>query len=181
MPRSYRVFDDEHCTYFITSTIVNWLPVFIDKPYFEIVVESLKFIRANKGVQIGAFVVMPTHLHLVCLPGEKVNLSNVIRDFKRFTSQALSTQLEQDRREIWLRVLARHAPGRAGAEYRVWQEGFHPEAIHSAGFARQKFEYVHNNPVRKGLVDAPEHWRYSSARNYVLDDDSVMEIDRLEL
>jgi REP element-mobilizing transposase RayT len=77
-------------------------------------------------------------------------------------------------------VFAKAAPGREGAEYRVWQEGFHPEALFTLEFALQKINYLHNNPVRKGLVDTPEHWRYSSARNYLLNDDSVMEIDRLE-
>ena len=44
---------------------------------------------------------------------------------------------------------------------------------------RQKIVYIHNNPVRRGYVDAPEHWRYSSARNYECDDHSVLEIDPL--
>ncbi len=180
MPRSYRVFSDEHCAYFVTCTIVDWQPIFVDRPYFEILVESLKFIRAKKGIQITAFVIMPTHLHLVVLPEENVNLSNAMRDFKRFTLQALSAQMERGGHESWLRVFAQHAPERPGSEYRLWQEGFHPEAIRSAKFALQKIEYIHNNPVRKGLVDVPEHWRYSSARTYALDDDSVIEIDRLE-
>lgn len=180
MPRGFRVWSDEHCAYFVTCTIVDWLPVFIDKPYFEIVVDSLKYIRANKGVHIAAFVIMPTHLHLVLLPREDVNLSNVMRDFKRFTSQALSQQMERGGHEEWLRIFTEQAPERAGGEYRVWQEGFHPEIIRSSAFAHQKIGYVHNNPVRKGLVDAPEHWRYSSARIYALDDNSVMEIDRFE-
>lgn len=179
MPRGYRVFSGEHCPYFITCTIVDWLPVFIDRPYFEIIIESLKFIRAKKGAKIFAFVIMPTHLHLVVLPAENVSLSNVMRDFKRFTSQELTTQMERGGHESWLRIFGRHAPARAGGEYRVWQEGFHPEQIHSAKFALQKIEYVHNNPVRKGLVDTPQHWRYSSARNYALGNDSVMEIDQL--
>jgi putative transposase len=123
---------------------------------------------------------MPTHLHLVVLPEENVSLSNVMQNFKRFTSQSLSTQMERGGHESCLRVFARHAPEQAGGVYRVWQEGFHPEAIRSAEFAYQKIDYINNNPVRKGLVDSPEHWRYSSARNYALDDDSVMEIDRLE-
>jgi hypothetical protein len=92
----------------------------------------------------------------------------------------LSAQLEKDRQWVFLRSFAKEAPGRAGAEYRVWQEGFHPEALYSADFARQKIEYLHDNPVRKRLVDLPEHWRYSSAWNYLLNDDSIMEIDRLE-
>lgn len=51
------------------------------------------------------------------------------------------------------------------------------EAIHNKLF--QKIEYVHNNPVRKGYVEAPEYWTYSSARNYISNDDSVIEIQKL--
>ena len=103
---------------------MEWLPVFVSGPYFDIIVESLKFIRANKGVQVNAFVIMPTHSHLVLWPNEGVNLSDVMRDFKRHTSKMLSAQLEKDRQCVFLRSFAKESPGRAGAEYRVWQEGF---------------------------------------------------------
>ena len=129
MSRTYRVISEVNCAYFVTSTIVDWLPVFVDKTYCDIVVESLKFIRVNKRVQINAFVIMPTHLHLVVMPDEKVSLSDVMRDFKRFTSKAISAQWERDDRKTFLRVFGYHAPSRAGAEYRVWQEGFHPEPV----------------------------------------------------
>jgi hypothetical protein len=50
--------------------------------------------------------------------------------------------------------------------YQFWQEGVHPEWIHSPEMMREKVEYIHNNPVVRGYVDLPEHWRYSSARDY---------------
>jgi REP element-mobilizing transposase RayT len=54
------------------------------------------------------------------------------------------------------------------SQYQVWQEGSHPEAIFTEKFARQKLDYIHMNPVRAGLVEAPEQWLYSSARAYYL-------------
>jgi hypothetical protein len=63
----------------------------------------------------------------------------------------------------------------------VWQEGFHPQRIDSDAMMQQKIHYIHQNPVRRGFVDAPEEWRYSSARNYVCNDHSVLEIDELPL
>jgi hypothetical protein len=50
--------------------------------------------------------------------------------------------------------------------YQFWQEGSHPELIQGEAMMRQKIEYIHNNPVQRGYVDLPIHWRYSSARNY---------------
>ncbi len=65
------------------------------------------------------------------------------------------------------------------SDHQVWQEGYHPELIESDGMLRQKMEYIHNNPVKRGLVAAPEHWLYSSARNYLVGDSSVIELDTL--
>jgi len=50
--------------------------------------------------------------------------------------------------------------------YQLWQEGSHPELVQGETMMRQKIEYIHNNPVQRGYVDLPIHWRYSSARNY---------------
>ena len=65
------------------------------------------------------------------------------------------------------------------SQFQIWQEGAHPQIIRDDDTLNQKIEYIHNNPVRRGYVDAPEHWRYSSARNYYSNDHSVMEIDAL--
>lgn len=51
-------------------------------------------------------------------------------------------------------------------EYQVWEEGSHPQQIQSDEMMRQKIEYIHNNPVKRGYIDNPVHWRNSSARNY---------------
>lgn len=51
-------------------------------------------------------------------------------------------------------------------EHQVWQEGSHPQEIVSEKMLRQKLEYIHNNPIRRGYVSDPLHWRYSSAANY---------------
>lgn len=59
--------------------------------------------------------------------------------------------------------------------YQFWQEGMHPEWIQNEEMMRQKIEYIHRNPVKRGYVDHPEHWRYSSARNYQ-DMDGLLEV-----
>jgi hypothetical protein len=52
------------------------------------------------------------------------------------------------------------------SNYQFWQEGTHPQQIQDAEMMRQKLDYIHYNPVKRGYVDEPVHWRYSSARNY---------------
>ena len=66
-----------------------------------------------------------------------------------------------------------------GNEYKVWQDGYHPIVLETEKFFCQKLDYMHKNPVRKGYVEWPEHWLYSSARNYVIGDHSVMRVECL--
>jgi REP element-mobilizing transposase RayT len=61
--------------------------------------------------------------------------------------------------------------------YQVWEEGNHPQIIESEVVMRQKLDYIHHNPVKRGYVDQPEHWRYSSARNYA-GQDGLIEVIR---
>src|ERR1044071_8704394 len=90
MTNSYRVFTDKNYPYFVTWTLVEWLPLFKQTAYCEIVLDSLNYLRTNKQTQLNAFVVMSTHLHAVLWPNDGINLSDVTRDFKRFTSKEIS-------------------------------------------------------------------------------------------
>ncbi len=66
-----------------------------------------------------------------------------------------------------MRLLREVCPGyKEESDYQVWQEGYHPQAIESDAVMEQKLTYLHNNPVKRGLVAAPEHWRYSSAHEW---------------
>ena len=184
MRRGYRILKDSDYAYFVTMTVVEWLPVFASAPYGDLITVSLRYVRAHKSVQVNAYVIMPSHMHLILRPEPGINLSDVLRDFKRHTSRAISALLLAEGQHDVLRIMGAarpHGKGRESARFRVWQEGSHPEAICSQQFFRQKLEYIHNNPVKKGLVDRPEDWGHSSARNYVLGDDSVLEIDCVPL
>ncbi len=169
MPHSFRVFSDANNPYFVTSTIVNWLPVFSIDSYRQIILDSLAYLRSNKQTMLNAFVVMPTHIHAVLWPKDGVHIMDVMRDFKRFTSRAVSQLASKLRDEKLLSAFIQaRQKNRAQdvSQYQVLQEGFHPEIIITPAFAQQKVDYIHHNPVRAGLVSTPEEWAYSSARAY---------------
>jgi putative transposase len=177
----YRVFHGEDIPYFVTSTVVGWAHAFTSTPYFEIVRDALAFGRSNKGLRIYGYVIMPNHIHLIGQAERGRSLSALIRDFKRQTSRALLRKLEADGREslvTFFRSTPLRRPG--NTEAKVWQDGFHPIAVEDHERFLQKLEYLELNPVRKGCVDEPEHWRYSSARNRLNGDHSVLEIDSIE-
>ena len=127
---------------------------------------------------------MSTHLHAVLWPEEGVNLSDVLRDFKRYTSRAISREASRMGHHNFMRVFAgarRSGRAQSTSQLQVWQEGSHPEAIYSDDFARQKMEYIHTNPVRANLIGRPEEWPYSSARMYLLGEQTYPPTDLLPL
>ncbi|MDD3582033.1 MAG: hypothetical protein PHW74_13560 [Desulfobacca sp.] len=177
MRSRYKIVELKH-PHFITCTIVGWLPVFTRAKYLDIITASLTFCRQQKGLLIHAYVILDNHLHLVV---SSDNLSQVMRDFKRHTAKEILTIARQDNKIWLLKQFEWFKSGHKGlSQHQVWQEGFHPQAITTEEMLRQKLEYIHYNPVKLGLVDRPEHWRYSSARHY-LGQEGVLEIDLVEL
>ena len=182
MTNSYRVFTDQHYAYFVTWTVVKWLPLFDHAPYRKIVLDALNYLRTNKNTQLNAFVVMPTHLHAILWPELGVSLSDVTRDFKRFTSRELSREANQQRATEFIEVFKKARNENRAQDvsiYQVWQEESHPEAIFTEKFARQKMDYIHMNPVRAGLVEVATDWSYSSAKAYILGEETYPPTDLL--
>lgn len=156
---------DENLPYFCTLTVLDWTPIFLEARYIDPLIESLSFCRANKGLKLFALVVMPHHLHAIAAAED---LHAVMRDFKRFTSRTIHERLTVDGRSTvldWLNQAAQRAR-RQRDEFSFWQDGFHPQAIASRSIWKQKLRYLHENPVRKGLVSSPQDWWYSSASWY---------------
>ncbi len=166
--------------YFVTTTIVRWLNIFTSEPFFRIIIEDLNYCMSNKGLKLYGYVIMPNHVHYILSTSEGISLSEVMRDFNRHTSRKISEALKTNNNRDNLRLFAQTADfdGR-GNIYKIWQEGFHPMAVESDKFFMEKLQYIHDNPVRKGFVEKVEHWKYSSARNYLNDDHSVIEVEFL--
>jgi len=163
--------------YFITSTIVEWIPVFTSKEYFEIIIDALRYCRKNKNLKLYAYVILENHFHMVA---SWPSCSNIIQSLKRHTARQI-VQLLQEQKKEWLLYQLAYFKKQYKREntYQVWQEGFHPVLIQNENMLIQKIEYIHNNPVKRGYVERPEHWLYSSARNFLLEDHSIIELDVL--
>jgi putative transposase len=164
MTRSrYRIYEDYY-PYFLTCTVVGWLPVFTRPDAVQIIYDSWQFLHSQGRMTLYGYVILENHLHLIA---SSPNLAKEIGDFKSFTARRLIDYLEAKGAETLLKLLhllkARHKTDRT---YQFWQEGSHPQQIQNAEMMRQKLEYIHCNPVERGYVEEPIHWRHSSARNY---------------
>jgi REP element-mobilizing transposase RayT len=174
MRSRYRI-NDETTSHFITSTIVEWLPVFTTAACCDIVIRSLEYCRQHKQLHIRAWVIMDNHFHAI-VSGPQ--LAHVIANLKKFTAGAILDQLKIEGRDWLLNQLAYfRAAHKHGSDHQVWQEGVHPQAIRSDEMMLQKLEYLHNNPVKRGLVASPEHWRYSSAHEWLRGAAPLLRVD----
>ncbi|HRD56847.1 MAG TPA: transposase [Ferruginibacter sp.] len=172
---------DQSVTHFLTFSIMGWIDIFSRQRYRDLIVESFQFCREKKGLKIGAYVIMSNHIHTIWTATNN-NLSDIIRDFKTYTSKAISGSIEQEpeSRRDWLLYMFRFYANRTNANenYKVWTGNNHPEEIYSEHFLMSKLNYIHDNPVRAGLVTEQSHYLYSSATNYETGK-GLMEIDFL--
>jgi REP element-mobilizing transposase RayT len=164
MARSrYKIYENEQ-PYFLTCTVVNWLPIFGSRPVAQIILDSLQFLQKQNRLTLYAYNLMEHHLHLIA---SSSNLSKEIGDFKSFTARSIIDFFkERHAHHILKRLADSKITHKDDRMYQLWQEGSHPELIQNDEMMRQKIEYIHNNPVKRGYIDDPIHWRYSSARNY---------------
>lgn len=159
----YRIVKDV-ALYYLTFTVVEWLPVFIDEPACKIVTDSLNYCIRNKFLGVNAYVILPTHLHAILFDVQfnADRLKHTLDDMRKFTGRQLVKYAEHHLPKIYMEVLKENAG--KDRRHRFWQPTQHPVGITSEPFWKQKLDYLHFNPCRKGLVRCPEDWRFSSAR-----------------
>jgi putative transposase len=164
MGRSRYKFKDRSAPHFMTCTVLRWIPVFTRPETVNIVLDSCRYLM-NEGFRLYAFVILENHLHLIA---QSEKLDRDMMRFKSYTARQIIDYLELNNVRMILDQLALYKKAhKSDSRYQFWQEGVHPELISSDEMMRTKVEYIHNNPVVRGYVDRPEHWRYSSARNYI--------------
>ena len=87
--------NDQNALYFLTFTVIDWVDVFTRKEYKLTITDSLNYCVENKGLTIYAWCLMSNHLHLVCRAKENFKISEVIRDFKKFTSKSILKLIQE--------------------------------------------------------------------------------------
>lgn len=160
-----------HELHFITITVVDWVDIFTRPLYKRIITDSLAYCQQSKGLRVFAWVLMSNHLHAIVDASGELSVADIVRDFKKYTSKRLLREIQtnpnESRRE-WMLNRFRYAGNNDKniTNYRLWQEGYHPEQIYTYGFYKQKLDYIHLNPVRQELVAKAEDYLYSSAIDY---------------
>ena len=157
MSRSYR-FSGTSPLHFVSYATVGWVDVFTRVEYKSIILDSLRYCMANKGLEIYAWCIMTNHVHLIMGTIPDVKPENVLGLHKRHTSEALhkaiKSEVAESRRE-WLMEIFTNA-GTANSNnkgnFQLWQQHNHPIELYSREVILQKLDYLHFNPVAAGFV-----------------------------
>ena len=153
---------------FISANTYRRIPLFRYRRPREIFFENLQFYRGKYIFRLYAYVLMPNHFHLLIdFPAQRA-LVDFLRDFKSAIGIQIVDWLKADNRKELLSHLAVLQASRRykDARYSVWQRDSYITPLLSVRIIRQKLRYIHENPVRAGLVVVPEDYPYSSARVY---------------
>ncbi|TAE66423.1 MAG: transposase [Bacteroidetes bacterium] len=164
-------FEDQNKIYFVSFAVVDWIDVFIRPLYKDIFVESLKYCQENKGLELYAWCVMTSHIHLIIGTNGTEKLENIMRDLKKFTSKNIHNAIQknpQESRKEWLLEAFKQAGIRNSnnTNFQFWQQDNHPIALNTYTMSEQKLNYLHENPVKEGFCFEPQMYPYSSAIDY---------------
>ena len=180
----YKILDQNGLN-FLTFTIVDWIDLFSRSHYCDIIIDSLQFCQQHKDLVVCAYVIMPSHIHLIAQANGENGLSSVVQSFKSYTANQILAYIKdkknpESRRDWLLHHFSFHAKkSRTHSQYQVWQRDNHPVALYTPKVIRQKLAYIHFNPVVAKIVRLPEHFIYSSASNYLIGN-GAMEVHILE-
>ena len=164
MGRSRYKITDTTKPHFLTLSVLHWIPVFTRPDTVTIVLESLQHLN-QRGLKLYAYVILENHLHLIA---QSPDLKKDMTSFNSFTARKLIDYMKQNNIKTLLDQLAFYKKAhKKDREFQFWQEGMHPQLIENQEVLKQKINYIHQNPVKRGYIDQAEHWRYSSARNYI--------------
>ncbi len=157
--------------HFITFAVVDWIDVFTRPGYKKVIMESLRYCQKEKGLRIHGWCLMTNHIHLVVSAKEGYKLSDILRDFKKYTAKTILEDLEnnpKESRRSWMLWMFRKAGSQNSnnKKYQFWRQDNRPMEITSNEFFHQKMEYIHYNPVKEGFCYQAQEYPFSSALWY---------------
>jgi len=151
---------------FVTTTVIDWLPIFKSPQLAKAVMWQLGETASIQNVSIVGYVIMPSHVHFLAGIKDIAKLSTFVKAFKSLTARRLQQyDLAPYRHQLY-----------ATGQFRLWKRRFDDVIIVSEEQFRTKLRYIHENPIKAGLADDELGWEFSSARSWLLDEPGEIEI-----
>ncbi len=144
-------------TYFVTMTIKNWVYILDRFERWDLLSSTLKFYQKTRNLKLYAFVFMLNHIHFIAQCDDMIAF---IRDFKKYTTRVFEQNIAITEPNLIKRFLNDEK------HFTLWDKTNMPIQLHTRKYFLEKYNYIVNNPVKRGYVVVPEHWYWSSANEY---------------
>lgn len=163
---------------FVTTTVVRFTPIFANFNFCDILISNIKYYKEKYKFVVLGYIIMPSHFHWIIIVNPKFGtISDIMRDVKKFTACQIFDSLNENENIKLLKIFQESAEGLKDQTKKLWMPRFDDEVIRNQQMFWAKLNYIHNNPVKAGIVSRVEDYKYSSASNYINGDHSVLEVD----
>jgi putative transposase len=156
MPKNLKRYYGSGDFHFVTFSCDQQQPLLNSPECKDLFLNVLEQVRKRYELVVLGYVLMPEHVHLLLSEPKRKNLSVALQALKQ--------------------VVSRKAPGKVIGKA-FWEERGHDFNVFTEAKRNEKLKYIHRNPVRRGLVDNPEDWIWSSYRYYSLGEKGPVEVD----
>jgi putative transposase len=153
---------------FVTTTAKDWIPVFKYKDIAHMIAMQLNETAKAQDVSIVGYVIMPDHIHLLIGLKNSKDVSFFIQAFKSITSRRIKALDKPILQRLY---------DKSGI-FTLWKRRFDDFMVYSEKQFKIKLEYIHNNPVRAGLVENSADWEFSSAGDWLAGREGIVDIDK---
>jgi len=155
MPKGLVRYQQCECLHFLTFSCYRRQPLLDNSTACDVFERELEAVRIQYGFLVAGYVLMPEHVHLLVGEPHQSSLSVALQVLKQQTSRIL----------------------RQRGSVQFWQRRYYDFNVHSDEKRVEKLKYMHRNPVKRGLVEKPEDWPWSSFRHYATGHIGVVEIE----
>jgi putative transposase len=173
MSANWKNYYKDCAVHHITGTVHGWQPVLLSPDILSIFTTEFNRKLVRWDVQLFGFVIMPEHFHMLVQSERAENILNYIRGGRRSISGKVRWLIEENNKaiaafypnhDVDISVFYLKTGGKS--RFRFWKEKPRVFPISREEDVINKLDYIHNNPVRRGLVKSPEDWEHSSFRYY---------------
>ncbi len=147
--------------HFVTARTNRRLKLFRHPTLSHEFLKALQELRQEHSFSLYAYVLMPDHVHLLVQPSNG-QISELMKKIKSLAARKIVARLKAENRQTTLAALRKTTTGRKRHTFRVWQDGFHTVELWSGWMIKKKVDYLHSNPLRKGLVKSAKDYPWSS-------------------
>jgi putative transposase len=179
MSSKYKV-GESQIPHFVTFSVVAWIDMFSREQHKEVFCESLRYCQKHKGLNLHAWVVMTNHVHLI-ISSKENGISDLVRDIKKFTGKTIVKSIQENNEESrkeWMLNIFKFTGSKNtnNREYQFWKQDYHPIELDTIEKMETRMNYLHQNPVRSGMVWDAWHYKYSSAIDYMTNEKGLLDL-----